>query len=71
MTYQYLKELEAKKRSKPDTPFGYLADQSMQRKYSKNGVRNLPIFPFTANYLSPDDGLILSVEHEDDGVAYH
>ena len=58
--------------SKPETAFGYLAEQNLQKKYAgKEGIRNLPVFPFTASYLSPEDGLILNIDHEDDGLAYH
>ena len=71
LTYQYLMELEAQKIGEPLTAFGYLAEQSIQRKYGKKGVRNLPVFPFTASFLSPDDGLILTLDRPDDSVAYH
>ena len=71
LAYQFLKELEAKQEAKPETAFGYIADQSLKRRYGHGGMRNLPVFPFTASYLTPQDGVVLNIEHEDDLRAYH
>ena len=71
LTYQFLKELEVKKLSKPETAFGYMAEQNLQAKYGQESIRNVPVFPFTASLLTPEDGLILNIQHEEDLEAYH
>ena len=71
LAYQFLKELEAKQEAKPETAFGYIADQSLKRRYGSGGMRNLPVFPFAASYLTPQNGVYLNIEHEDDLRAYH
>ena len=71
LTYQYLRELESKKTSKPETAFGHLAQKSLDEQYgATGGTRHVPVFPFTGSFLS-QDGLILNVDHEDDLQAYH
>ena len=56
---------------KPETAFGYLAEESLKKSYGKTGVRNIPVFPFTASYISALDGVILNIENENDLEAYH
>ena len=72
MTYQYIDELLAKKTQQPETAFGYLAEQSLQKTYDqKAGIKNVTFFPFTASFMSADDGLVQNIENEENLQAYH
>ena len=71
LTYQFLKEQESKKLERPDTPFGYLAETYIEKTSGQHGVWDVPLFPFTASYLSPNDGIFLNIQNGEDKSAYH
>ena len=71
LSYQYLRELQSRREAKPETAISYIAEKSIFAQPQSTGCRNVPVFPFTADYLSPNDGFILYNESDRDSQEHH
>ena len=72
ISYQYLKELRAKESSSPETAFSFAADRMMQSVHGAQNMRcDMPVFPFTASYMTPKDGVFIQVDNQNNKQACH
>lgn len=64
LTYQYLQELKARKTGQDqDTFFSYAASRYVEESQGANVQRDMPVFPFIASFLSPQNGFILKLNN--------